>query len=116
MSEPIYSIVCWAIRLSPVIFMGATWLLFYYRFPDSKKAWVVFGVGYLSGVLSVWAYWEVAVSFAPNDKIAEELLSKDGAPRVFALFVMPFLVAVYFLLMLPITWLITKVLKSQGLE
>ena len=96
--------------------MTATWLLFYYRFPDSKKAWVVFGVGYLSGVLSVWVYWEVAISFAPNDQIAEELLAKDGAPQVFALFVMPFFVAVYFLLMLPITWLITQVLKRQGSE
>ena len=41
----------------------------------------------------------------------KELLAKDGAPQLFAPFVMPFFVAVYFLLMLPITWLVTKIWK-----
>ena len=117
MNEPLYSIVCWSIRLSPVVLMGATWLLFYYRFPSSHtKVWVVLGIGYLSGVFSVWWYWDFAISFAPNDLIAEELLSKDGAPQLFAPFVMPLFVAVYFLLMWPVTWLVTKIWKRQGFE
>ena len=117
MSEPFYSIIGWAIRLIPVLLMGVTTLLFHYRLPRSKnKVLSVLAVGYLSGVLSVWAYWDFAISFAPNDNLAGELLAKDGAPQLFAPFVMPFFVAVYFLLMLPITWLVTKIWKRQGSE
>ena len=115
MSDPFYSIICWVIRLIPIGLMGSTSLLFHYRLPSFKhKVLIVLVVGYFSGVLSVWAYWEFAISFAPNDSLAAELLSRDGAPQLFAPFVMPLFVAFYFLLMLPITWLVTRIWKRTG--
>ena len=115
MSDPFYSIICWVIRLIPIGLMGLTSLLFHYRLPSFEhKLLIVLVVGYFSGVLSVWAYWKFAISFAPNDNLAGELLSKDGAPQLFAPFVMPLFVAVYFLLMLPITWLVTKIWRRPG--
>ncbi len=116
MTEPFYSISCWAIRLSPILFMGAAWLLSHYRFPRSKKVWIVLGIGYLTGVLSVWIYWDFAASYAPTQEIADEILSKDGAPQVFAPFVMPFFVGVYFALMWPITWLVTRIWPRKDWE
>ena len=77
MKEPFYSIACWAIRLSPILFMGVAWLLYHYRFPRSKKkkVWFVLGIGYLTGVLSVWIYWDFAASYAPTKEIADEIKS-----------------------------------------
>ena len=117
MSDPFYSIIGWVIRLIPIVLMGSTSLLFHYRLPSFKhKVLIVLVVGYFSGVLSVWAYWKFAIFFAPNDSLAAELLSKDGAPQLFAPFVMPFFVVFYFLLMLPVTWLVTKLWRRPGSE
>ena len=118
MKEPFYSIACWAIRLSPILFMGVAWLLYHYRFPRSKKkkVWIVLGIGYLTGVLSVWIYWDFAASYAPTEEIADEILSKDGAPKVCAPFVMPFFVGVYLALMWPITWLVTRICPREDKE
>lgn len=115
MKEPFYSIACWAIRLSPVLIMGTVWLLCHYRFPHFQKVWIVLGIGYLTGVLSVWIYWDFAASYAPTEEIADEILSKDGAPQVFAPIVMPFFVGVYFALMWPITWLVTRICARKEL-
>lgn len=115
MKEPFYSIACWAIRLSPVLIMGAVWLLCHYRFPHFQKVWIVLGTGYLTGVLSVWIYWDFAASYAPTEEIADEILSKDGAPQVFAPFVMPIFVGIYFAFMWPITWLVTRICPRKEL-
>ena len=115
MKEPFYSIACWSIRLSPVLIMGAVWLLCHYRFPHFQKVWIVLGIGYLTGVLSVWIYWDFAASYAPTDEIADEILSKDGAPQVFAPFVMPIFVGIYFAFMWPITWLVTRICPRKEL-
>ena len=115
MKEPFYSIACWAIRLSPVLIMGAVWLLCHYRFPHFQKVWIVLGIGYLTGVLSVWIYWDFAASYAPTDEIADEILSKDGAPQVFAPFVMPIFVGIYFAFIWPITWLVTRICPRKEL-
>ena len=115
MKEPFYSIACWAIRLSPVLIMGAVWLLCHYRFPHFQKVWIVLGIGYLTGVLSVWIYWDFAASYAPTEEIADEILSKDGAPQVFAPFVMPIFVGIYFAFMWPITWLVTRIFPRKEL-
>jgi|TARA_B100001093_G_scaffold355034_1_gene339589 hypothetical protein len=66
MTEPYYSIACWTIRLSPVLFTGAAWSHCHYRFPESKKVWITLGIGYLTGVLSVGIYWGFAASYAPT--------------------------------------------------
>ena len=116
MKEPFYSIACWAIRLSPVLIMGAAWLLCHYRFPHFQKVWIVLGIGYLTGVLSVWIYWDFAASYAPTEEIADEILSKDGAPQVFASFVMPIFVGIYFALMWPITWSVTRICPRKELD
>ena len=115
MKEPFYSIACWSIRLSPVLIMGAFWLLCHYRFPHFQKVWIVLGIGYLTGVLSVWIYWDFAASYAPTEEIADEILSKDGAPQVFAPFVMPIFVGIYFAFMWPITWLVTRICPRKEL-
>jgi len=115
MKEPFYSIACWSIRLSPVLIMGAVWLLCHYRFPHCPKVWIVLGIGYLTGVLSVWIYWDFAASYAPTEEIADEILSKDGAPQVFAPFVMPIFVGIYFAFMWPITWLVTRICPRKEL-
>ncbi|MEC7394099.1 MAG: hypothetical protein VX839_04365 [Verrucomicrobiota bacterium] len=115
MKEPFYSIACWSIRLSPVLIMGTVWLLCHYRFPHFQKVWIVLGIGYLTGVLSVWIYWDFAASYAPTEEIADEILSKDGAPQVFAPFVMPIFVGIYFALMWPITWLVTRICPRKEL-
>ena len=115
MKEPFYSIACWSIRLSPVLIMGAVWLLCHYRFPHFQKVWIVLGIGYLTGVLSVWIYWDFAASYAPTEEIADEILSKDGAPQVFAPFVMPIFVGIYFAFMWPITWLVTRICPRKEL-
>jgi hypothetical protein len=109
MNEALYYLSCWAIRLSPIILMGTAWLICHYRFPGGKKVWVTLAVGYLIGVLSVWLYWDFAGRFAPTHQIAAEIYSKDGAPRLFAPFVMPFFVGVYFLILWPATWLVTRI-------
>ena len=116
MKEPFYSIACWSIRLSPVLIMGTVWLLCHYRFPHFQKVWIVLGIGYLTGVLSVWIYWDFAASYAPTEEIADEILSKDGAPQVFAPFVMPIIVCIYFALMWPITWLVTRICPREDKE
>ena len=115
MKEPFYSIACWSIRLSPVLIMGAVWLLCHYRFPHFQKVWIVLGIGYLTGVLSVWIYWDFAASYAPTEEIADEILSKDGAPQVFAPFVMPIFVGIYFAFIWPITWLVTRICPRKEL-
>ena len=115
MKEPFYSIACWSIRLSPVLIMGAVWLLCHYRFPHFQKVWIVLGIGYLTGVRSVWIYWDFAASYAPTEEIADEILSKDGAPQVFAPFVMPIFVGIYFALMWPVTWLVTRICPRKEL-
>jgi len=115
MKEPFYSIACWSIRLSPVLIMGAVWLLCHYRFPHFQKVWIVLGIGYLTGVLSVWIYWDFAASYAPTEEIADEILSKDGEPQVFAPFVMPIFVGIYFAFMWPITWLVTRICPRKEL-
>ena len=115
MTEPYYSITCWTIRLSPVLFMGSAWLLCHYRFPESKNLWITLGIGYLTGVLSVWIYWHFAASYAPTQEIADEIMTKDGAPQVLTPFVMPIFVGVYFVLMWPITWLLTKIFPRKEL-
>ena len=95
--------------------MGAVWLLCHYRFPHFQKVWIVLSIGYLTGVLSVWIYWDFAASYAPTEEIADEILSKDGAPQVFAPFVMPIFVGIYFALMWPITWLVTRICARKEL-
>ena len=35
--------------------------------------WIVLGIGYLTGVLSVWIYWDFAASYAPTEEIADEI-------------------------------------------
>lgn len=110
MNEPYYSYICWAIRLCPILFMGIVWLFGYYRSWEDRKAFLTtIAVGYVVGVASVWAYWDYAGNFAPNATIADEILEKDGAPRVLAPIVMPILVGIYFVLMWPFTWSVTKV-------
>jgi len=106
MTEPYYSISCWTIRLSPVLFMGAIWFLCHYRFPRFKKLWITLAIGYLTGVLSVLIYKDFAASYAPTQEIADEIMTKDGVSQVLALFVMPIFVGVYFALMWPFTWLV----------
>ena len=115
MKEPFYSMACWAIRVSPFLIMGTVWLLCHYRFPHFQKVWIVLGIGYLTGVLSVWIYWDFAASYAPTEEIAYEILSKDGAPQVFAPFVMPIFVGIYFAFMWPITWLVTRICPREEL-
>ncbi|MEM8955268.1 MAG: hypothetical protein AAGD22_14035 [Verrucomicrobiota bacterium] len=110
MNEPYYSIACWAIRLSPVGVMATVWLIFRYRSPGLKQMLFTLGTGYVAGVLSVWWYYDFAGVNAPTEEIAEQVYSKDGAAQVFAPFVMPIFVGIYFVLMWPITRTITRIL------
>ena len=83
MSDPFYSIICWVIRLIPIGLMGSTSLLFHYRLPSFKhKVLIVLVVGYFSGVLSVWAYWEFAISFAPNDNLQQSFFQRRSSTVV----------------------------------
>tara|TARA_B100001093_G_scaffold458188_1_gene470447 strand:+ start:414 stop:674 length:261 start_codon:yes stop_codon:yes gene_type:complete len=75
--------------------------------------WITLGIGYLTGVLSVWIYWHFAASYAPTQEIADEIMTKDGAPQVLTPFVMPIFVGVYFVLMWPFTWLVAKILPRK---
>ena len=74
------------------------------------------GIGYLTGFLSVWIYCDFAASYAPTKEIADEILSKDGAPQVFAPMVMPFFVGVYSAFMWPITCLVTRICPIEDKE
>ena len=64
----------------------------------------------------MWIYWDFAASYAPTEEIADEILSKDGAPQVFAPIVMPFFVGVYFAFMWPITCLVTRIFPIEDKE
>lgn len=75
--------------------------------------WITLGIGYLTGVLSVWIFWDFAASYAPTQEIADRIMTKDGAPQVFALFMMPIFVGFYFALMWPFTWLVAKILPRK---
>lgn len=109
MSEPYYSVICWGIRLGPMFIMGVLWLICYYYFVSHGRTLLLtLAIGYLSGIVSVWVYWEFAGAYAPTEAIADEILSKDGAPRMLAPFVMPIFVGIYFLAMWPFTWLVTR--------
>ncbi len=113
MNEPYYSITCWAIRLSPILLMGIAWLVGHYRYWGWKTVLVTLAVGYITGVASVWAYWNFAGTYAPTAEIADEILTKDGAPQLFAPFVMPIFVVIYFALMWPPAWIVTRLIPRK---
>ena len=87
----------------------------HYRFPESKNLWITLGIGYLTGVLSVWIYWHFAASYTPTQEIADEIMTTDGTPQVLTPFVMPIFVCVSFALRWPITWLLTKISPRKEL-
>ena len=109
MNETLYHTLCWGIRLSPAVFMGIAWVVLHYRRQEKMQLPMTLAIGYLTGVFAVWLYWDFAAQYAPTEAIADEIISKDGAPRFLAPFVMPFFVGIYFLLMWPFTKLITMV-------
>lgn len=89
--------------------MLIAWLVCYYR--NVTNVWkivVTLLPGYMAGVICVWVYWEFAGTYAPTEAIAEEILSKDGAPQLLAPFVMPFFVGIYFAMMWPFAWIVTR--------
>ena len=99
--EPSYSLICNALRFSFVGFMAITWLICYFRFEGEGKVIATLVVGYIAGVVGSWAYWDFASKYAPTTEIAAEIMSKDGAPRLFAPFIMPLFVGFFYLLLWP---------------
>ena len=118
MNEPYYSIICNLIRLSPVVFIGITWLIGYYLFTNHNKFrfFLTLAVRYIIGLFSVWGDWDFATQFAPTEKIAAEIVTKDGAPMVVAPFIMPIYVGIYFLIMSPVTWVVIKVCPRNNVR
>ena len=109
MNETTYSILCWAIRLSPALFMALAYLFGYSRgWRQQNFLIVTLVVGYFTGIAAIWGYWDFAGAYAPTGAIADEMLNNDGPARVFAPFVMPFLEGIYFVTMWPLVWAITK--------
>jgi len=118
MREPYYSIICNLIRVSSVCLMGITWLSIYYLAPYHKKIrfFVAFVSGYFFGVFSVWCYWYFAAKFAPTEKIAAEILSKDGSPMIIAPLVIPIYLVGYFIIVWPVVFTITKLYPNGKIK
>ena len=45
---------------------------------------IVLGVGWVVLVLFTHLYWEFAIDYAPTEELQEDLMRRDGGPRLFA--------------------------------
>ena len=102
MSDPLYTSLCWVIRFSPALFMSCAWLYASYRHQKQAAIPMTLIIGYLTGVISIWAYWEFAGRFAPTEEKMLEVFQKDGNPRIFAPFVAPLYLPLYGLVSFPL--------------
>jgi len=104
-----YETVCILLQFGWLIAIFATHLIIHFFLRLRFKKTLTFLLGYIIGLVCVYAYWWYAAEYAPTEEIQNEIYSKDGAPKLFAPFVMPFFVLFGYLVLSPILWLICKI-------
>ena len=109
----IYDLICSLLQFGWLIAISSTHLIIHFLFDAKFKKLLSFISGYVFGLICVYVYWWFAAEYAPTDEIRNEIYSKDGAPRVFAPFVMPFYVVIGYILLSPFLWLICRLIKTK---
>ena len=106
-----YETICLTLQFGWLIAIFATHLIIHFFFQSKFKMTLTLTVlsGYMIGLVCVYTYWWFAAEYAPTEEIQSEIYNKDGAPKLFAPFVMPFLVIFGYLALSPILWLICKI-------
>ena len=102
------------VKVHGTIAISSTHLIIHFLFDAKFKKLLSFISGYVFGLICVYVYWWFAAEYAPTDEIRNEIYSKDGAPRVFAPFVMPFFVMIGYILLSPFLWLICRLNKTKS--
>ena len=108
-----YETICLTLQFGWLIAIFATHLIIHFFFQSKFKMTLTVLSGYIIGLVCVYTYWWFAAEYAPTDEIRNEIYSKDGAPRVFAPFVMPFFVMIGYILLSPFLWLICRLNKTK---
>lgn len=108
----LYDLICSLLQVGWLIAIFSTHLILHFLF-DAKYKKILSSIsGYVFGLISVYIYWWFSAEYAPTDEIRGEIYSKDGAPLIFAPFVMPFYVLFGYILLSPFLWLICRLKKT----
>ncbi len=86
--------------------MAAAWIYASYRHQKQAAIPMTLIIGYLTGVVSIWSYWEFAGRCAPTEEQMLDVFQKEGASRMLAPFVVPLYLPLYGLVALPLVRLV----------